>query len=102
MIIPRATYKLRNSALSNDEMIKLEKIASKTFRKLSKVGPTFPTALLYMPTKWAGIGYKRISDLVNNQKMAHLYRKTINEGPTKNALMAMVDIACRERERERN
>ena len=53
MIIPRATYKLRNSALSNDEMIKLEKIASKTFRKLSKVGPTFPTALLYMPTKWA-------------------------------------------------
>jgi hypothetical protein len=26
MIIPRATYKLRNSALSNDEMIHLEKI----------------------------------------------------------------------------
>ena len=44
--------------------------------------------------------YKRISDLVNNQKMAHLYRKTINEGPTKNALMAMIDIACRERGKE--
>jgi len=55
MIIPRATYKLRNSALSNDEMLQLEKIVSKTFRKLSKVGPTFPTALLYLPTKWAGM-----------------------------------------------
>jgi hypothetical protein len=53
-----------------------------------------------MPSKWAGMGYKRLTDIVNNQKMAHLYRKVMKVGPTKNALLAIIDIACREREKE--
>jgi hypothetical protein len=43
---------------------------------------------------------KRITDIVNNQIMAHLYRKVMKVGPTKNALLAMIDIACRERGKE--
>ena len=100
IIVPRATYKLRNSAISNVEMMDYEKIISKSYRTMSNTCPTFPTALLYMPQKWGGMGYKKLTDIVNNQKMAHLYRKAIQEGSTKNALMSMIDIACRERGRE--
>jgi hypothetical protein len=100
VVVPRATYKLRNSAISNEEMVDVEKIISKTYRRVSSTGPTFPTTLLYMPSKWAGMGYKRLTDIVNNQKMAHLYRQVMKVGPTKNALLAMIDIACRERGKE--
>ena len=43
------------------------------------------------------MGLKRLTDTVNNQKRAHLFRKTSKQGQTKNALIAIVGMACRER-----
>jgi hypothetical protein len=73
---------------------------SKAYRFICRTCPTFPTTLIYQSEKWAGLGQKKLSDVTNYQKKAHLYRKTIKEGSTKNALLAMIDIACRERNKE--
>ena len=97
MIIPRGVYKLRNSALSNEELIELDKIVSKCYRNVCHTGPTFPTCLLYMPSKWGGMGFKRMSDTVNNQKMAHMFRKTNHNGMTRNAILALIELICREK-----
>ena len=97
MIIPRGVYKLRNSALSNDELTELDKIVSRCYRNVCHTGPTFPTCLLYMPSKWGGMGFKRMSDTVNNQKMAHMFRKTNHAGMTKNALLALIELVCLEK-----
>ena len=64
MIIPRGVYKLRNSALSNDELIEFDKIISRCYRYVCHTGPMFPTCLLYLPSKWGGMGFKRMSDTV--------------------------------------
>jgi len=97
MIIPRGVYKLRNSALSNDELTELDKIISRCYRNICHTGPMFPTSLLYMPSKWGGMGFKRMSDTVNSQKMAHLFRKTNHSGMTKNSLLALIQLICREK-----
>ena len=100
IVLPRVTYKLRNSSLSLREMEEITSRISKAYRIICKTSPTFPNGLIYLPEKWAGLGLKRVSDVTNNQKKSHLFRKTINEGSTKNALLAMIDIACRERNNE--
>jgi len=50
-----------------------------------------------MPSKWGGMGFKRMSDTVNSQKMAHLFRKTNHSGMTKNSLLALIELICREK-----
>jgi hypothetical protein len=50
-----------------------------------------------MPSKWGGMGFRRMSDTVNSQKMAHLYRKTNHSGMTKNSLLALIELVCREK-----
>jgi len=38
-----------------------------------------------------------MSDTVNNQKMAHIFRKTNHNGMTRNALLALIELICREK-----
>ena len=68
IVLPRVTYKLRNWSLSLKEMEEITNKISKTYRIICKTSPTFPTGLIYLPEKWAGLGLKRVSDITNNQK----------------------------------
>ena len=66
MIIPRGVYKLKNSALSYEELTEVDRIISKCYRNVCSTGPTFQTCLLYLPSKWGGMAFKRMSDIVNS------------------------------------
>ena len=70
----KLAYPLRFSSWPLSHYRKLDHELSLLFRRSTRNQPTFPTALLYLPTSHGGMGLKRLSDLVQLDKWSSLHR----------------------------
>jgi len=59
---------------------------NKFYRKLFKLLPTFPTERIYAPVSDNGMGMKKLSDLIQFEKLAIMHRVSHSCGPAKQAL----------------
>ena len=96
-MISKLVYQSRNSSFDNRQLKVIDGIVSTMYRKVCRLNPVFPTALIYMNKKLGGLGQQRISDKTNNDKLANMNRIVATKSLTRNHLMCMLMRACKVR-----
>jgi len=73
----------------------LDSKVSKYYRLISRNMATYPSRVLYFPIEEGGLGFKRLSDIVQASKLALLGRLTIGSGPAREAMEAIFERGFR-------
>ena len=73
-IIPRVLYRAARASWSLKQCSPLDTALSAEYRRILSLGPTFPTALLYLPKTMHGFGLHRLSDRIQLHKWNIFHR----------------------------
>ena len=94
-ILSRARYAAKFCSWSLDELLSVDKLFSKNYRKLLSLTSSFPTALLYASKDRAGHGLQRFSNAVNSDKYSLLHRALTSETATRVSMHGLLYRAQR-------
>jgi len=88
-------YYSKFCAWSLTQYRELDSKVSKFYRIISRNMPAFPSKVLYFPTEEGGLGFKRLSDVVQGSKLALLGRLTVGDGSAGLAMSSIVERGFR-------
>jgi hypothetical protein len=86
-IIPKIVFTARQMAWTLEEYRAMDQCVSAAYRAATKNLATFPTELLYVSKQLGGLGLPRLSDAVQREKQAMLWRSRRRETSTIGGLM---------------
>ena len=89
-IFMKVAYYAKFSSWSLAEFKKLDQKVSRFYRIISKNRMSFPSALLYLPVKEGGLGFKRLSDVIQMSKLTLMGRLLTVGGSAGKAMEALV------------
>ena len=90
-ILPIERYTAIVANWSLAQYRKLDRPLSTAYRKILALPTTMPTALLYLPTKYCGIGLPRLSDQAQVQKWENFQRCLAVGGAPRTAVQRLLD-----------
>ena len=89
-VLPTLLYKATKASWTYDRYLDIDKLLARAARKVLRLPPGYPTALIYLPTKYKGLGLRKFSTWAQTQKWHTLQRAITLGGEPKRAAISIL------------